>query len=113
MNTKNEELIRDEYFIRLLLWWQFNDRVRANEEMFNNSDEILIWKDNLTSLLDILDIDDIQDRITAAEIYRSMSQFSKSKSLLKNIKDVQYQSVKKLIADACDLKNSKVLIIND
>lgn len=112
LNSKNKELIRDEYLIRLLLWWHFNDRVRANEEMFNSNEEILIWKDNLVRLLDILDIDEIQDRITAAEIYRSIGRFSKSKSLLKSITDVQFQPVKKLISDACDIKSTKVFKIS-
>lgn len=98
----------DEIFLRIRIWWGFNDRVRNNETVFLNKNDKLLWKLNLIRLLEILEIDNINHLFMIAEINRNLGNFKKCLEIINNIKDINYSILKNKLIENCNLKNTKV-----
>jgi hypothetical protein len=54
--------IQQELYIRVRIWWAFNDRVRNKNKIFNSDIEKEIWQDNLNFLLSHYIQEDIENR---------------------------------------------------
>jgi hypothetical protein len=81
----------EEIWIRKRILWAFNDRIRANEPIFKNNTEIILWEDNCEKYIELLDISDNKAKITVAELFRNLGKFEKSLNILKTIKDPEFQ----------------------
>jgi hypothetical protein len=81
----------EEIWIRKRLWWAFNDRIRANEPIFKNNTEKILWEDNCEKYIELLDVTDSKAKITVAELYRNLGKFEKSLNILKTIKEPEFQ----------------------
>lgn len=76
---------KEEFYLRLLLWWAFNDRVRNGNPLFENTDEEISWGKNLHALLNILDNKIPEHRIFELEIQRNFGNFDEAMKLLKTL----------------------------
>jgi hypothetical protein len=104
--TRNEE---DEFYIRQKIWWSYNDRVRwKGKEQFKNNDDRILWKSNLDRFLELLDELDINHLIMSAEIYRNFGDFEKCMSIIRGIKEPDFENIKDAFEKACTDKKTKV-----
>jgi len=46
LNSGIAESRFDEIYIRNAIWWAYNDRIRNGNDIFNNEDDELRWKEN-------------------------------------------------------------------
>ena len=102
-DSENEEI-----FIRLRIWWSFNDRVRKGKPLFKNEHEETQWLENVHGLLRLFDPADVSHRIMTAELYRNMGQFDKCKEVLSSISDSKFDWLTKKFISECDKGNNMV-----
>jgi hypothetical protein len=106
------ESVDDEYFIRQRILWKFNDRVRYGDPLFNNEIEKKVWTDNINSLLDIIDYDDINQKILAAELHRYLGDFDKCLEIMDSMENPQLVWLKDAFREECGKKNKEVFQLN-
>jgi len=93
-NYKTEE---DEIYLRIRLWWAFNDRVRAGKPLFSSESDKADWQQNLEKLLKLLDSGYNEDIIMMVEIYRNLGDFKKSRDLLASLQNDTVYNFKELV----------------
>ncbi len=98
----------DELFLRLRIWWSFNDRVRSNREIFENEEEKNLWRSNAVRLIEMLHDEDNSDIIMKAELYRNMGEFEKCLNTLNIIKEKDFDWLKSDFEENCKNRNTKV-----
>jgi hypothetical protein len=103
---------RDEFFVREQIWWAFNDRVRNGKPLFNTVAEELIWSENAQRLIELLDIDDIDQRIMQAELYRNLGKFEECQQLLNTLDHPDIQWLVDLFAKEIVRNNKMVFQLN-
>jgi hypothetical protein len=81
----------EEIWIRKRMWWAFNDRIRANEPIFKNNAEKILWEDNCEKYIELLDKTDNKAKLTEAELYRNLGNFENSLNILQTIKEPEFQ----------------------
>jgi hypothetical protein len=104
-NDKEKEII-----IRTELWQAFNDRVRKRrkKKMFINENDKNLWEQNCKILISLLDKNDINQKITIAELYRNLGQFDDCLELINSLPDDNCDWLKNKYKLECDAKNQKV-----
>lgn len=107
--AKNKE---EEIDIRMRLWWSYNDRIRNSENIFNDENDELRWHDNVNKLLTILDLNDDNDKIVAAELYRNLGNFDACRDVVNSIENEDLEWVKEKFLKACNEKNRWVIQMN-
>lgn len=109
LDINQPEFIKQEYYLRLRIWWAYNDRVRwKGNKLFINEQDGALWKANLKKLLELLDLDDDNDKIMAGEIYRNLGDFEKCMSIIQSISDSDFKNVKDAFIKECNARNTKV-----
>jgi len=101
----------EEIYLRTRLWWAYNDRVRAEKQLFLLESDKASWQNNLQQLLMILDPDYNEDIIMMVEIYRNFGDFEKSKALLASLQNdviYDYTDLKKRFSKELKKKNTLV-----
>ena len=78
----------DEKFIRIRIWWSYNDYFRTGKGKEVPQDMQDLNTKNLIALLKLLDESDQNDLLMKAEILRNLGWFDESKLLLDRIIDV-------------------------
>lgn len=76
---------KEAFYLRLHLWWAFNDRVRQGNPLFENTDEEISWGKNLHHLLNLLTDEIPEHRIFEVEIQRNFGNFEEAMKLLKTL----------------------------
>lgn len=104
--------IKEEKYLRIRLWWEFNDRVRKNEELFEHENARIFWYENVNRLLEILSDEDPDDIIRKAELNRNLGNFEKCMEVMDSIKNENYDWLKEKFREECNKKNDKVVEIN-
>jgi hypothetical protein len=102
-NTKMEEKN-----LRLEIWWCFNDRDRKGEQLFSSEADKLIWNKNALILIELLDANDINQKISIAELYRNLGNFEKCQEILNCIETSDFDWLKEAFEKECENKNTKV-----
>ena len=81
----------NEKSLRLEIWHGFNDRIRENKELSNNENakklfinenDKKIWKENCEMLINLLDFDNLNEKIMIAELHRNLGNFDKSMEII-------------------------------
>lgn len=99
----------EESFLRFEVWRGFNDRKRAEKELWNDENEQLIWKENIESLIAMIRPEWEEESITLAELHRNLGQFDKALEILSEFRDKRHkETVQKLMAE-CRKKNTEVI----
>lgn len=102
----------DELFIRRRILWHFNDKTRIGEPLFSSKTDENLWLDNIKTLLDLLDINDINEKILLAELNRNLGNFERCVGILDSIEMTNLVWLKKAYKNECDIKNTKVFQLN-
>jgi hypothetical protein len=97
----------DHKFLRIKLWQAINDKFRNNLDMIEYEKEI--YEENCLKLIEILDKNEIYEKIMCAEIYRNLGNFIECKNILETISEEKYLWIKKIIENECILNNKKVI----
>ena len=103
------ESIDDEKFIRVRIWWSFNDYFRNKQDDQITPEMEQLNNENLTALLKILDESDINELLMKAEVYRNLMQFDASFKLLNGMKDPNLDWVKEKILTEINNLNNRVI----
>ena len=123
---KIEELTEDEYYhaidsglgattekekhLRLVTWWCSNDGFRDSSKSFDQAPEDRCVE-NMRRLFDLLDTDDVNDRITKAEVARELGNFTEAIDLATTIDDEDTEHVKSFLLDLCHQQSTVVKLI--
>ncbi len=102
------ETISNEKFIRINIWWSFNDYFRNNHENDITPDMQKLNTKNLIALLKILDESDNNELLMKAEVLRNLGQFKESKQLFDRISDDDMGWVKKKLLVEINKHNTQV-----
>jgi tetratricopeptide (TPR) repeat protein len=77
--------IEKEKTIRIWIWQAFNDRVRdGGEKMFVEKEDKDLWEENCCVLLNLLNRDDLNEKLLVAELYRNLGRFEDCIEILNN-----------------------------
>jgi len=98
--------VKDEIYLRKLLWWKINDPIRQGKEQSISEKRLEIFKDNLQMLKSILGNTN-ENRIMKAEIYRELGNFDNVSKLLSDLPK-KYDTVFEKIQSLAKQKNSLV-----
>jgi hypothetical protein len=104
--TKKKE---DTIFIRQQIWWTFNDRVRVGKktELFIHENEKDLWEQNCNHLLNLLDKDNVNQKIMIAELLRNLGQFERCTNLINELPN-DFDWLKTQFETECAKKNTMV-----
>jgi len=105
-NNKNELK-----FLKINLWWTFNDRIRENKDLFLKENDKEIYEQNCFDLINILKQNNINNKIMAAELNRNLGKFDECKSILESIKDEEYNWIIELLETECSKNNKDNIIL--
>lgn len=102
-----------ELYVRTNIWRTFNDRVRAQKELFQHEQDAQKWEDNCHSLLKLFDANNQNHQLIAAEVYRNLGQFDEALKILKKIKtqvakDAELMDMVDQLMEQCNMKNTAV-----
>ncbi|MEN8193803.1 MAG: hypothetical protein ABFS12_13355 [Bacteroidota bacterium] len=108
-----------EFFLRLRLWWEFNNSNRYNKSQ-SNSDKIIwrnkrekkYWKENILRLIELFDKNSDDKKLIVAELYRNLGEFEKSIELLNEVVNTDYDWVVNTMEEECKKKNTRVIQLN-
>lgn len=106
LNVANNK--KEEIFIRLRILWAYNDRVRNSLPLFTSESEIAKWRKNFDSLLNLLDTENVNDRLLIAEINRNTGNFEKCISIIDSIETPYLDWIKQAFKAECNNKNQLV-----
>lgn len=104
--NQNEEL-----YIRKRIWWSFNDRLRKGMKLFKFVNEEVRWKENIDRLLELLNIDQDDQKIMAAELHRNLGEFERCMELINSIEDAELEWLKVGFNRECNKKNRNVFLL--
>ena len=102
------EKIPDERYIRIRIWWSYNDYFRNDHENKITPDMHDLNAKNLLALLKLLDESDQNDLLMKAEILRNLGWFEESKLLLDRISDGDLAWVKEKFLVEINNQNKQV-----
>jgi hypothetical protein len=102
----------EEMHIRLRLWWSFNDRVRGGNELFESEEEKEIWEKNIKRLMKLSDPDDIDQKITLAELHRCLGDFKSCMKIINRIRRPEFVKLKSLFKEECEKQNTIVFLLS-
>ena len=102
----------EEVYIRKKIWWSYNDRVRKGEELYKSEEEKVLWTNNVNRLIDLLDENEIEQKIMIAELNRNLSKFEKCMSILRGIENPDFNRLKVMFEVECNKINTLVFQLN-
>jgi len=97
-----------EIYIRKHIMWLYNDRIRFDQNIFQEEHDEKLWKDNLKKLYNLLDDTD-KNLMLKAEIQRNLGDFENCLEILKNIHNDELNSIKEKLIYECKKKNRQVI----
>ena len=104
-STKDEEL-----FLRVRIWWGFNDRVRKGGNLFNTDNEKFLWEKNAKILLNLLNNEDINENIMIADLNRNLGNFEECLKIINNL-GTDFDWLKPAFINECSKGNDQVFQI--
>lgn len=106
-SVKNDK--EKERIVRQEIWWAFNDRIRAGNEIFIQETDEDLWRQNCLRLIELFDdMTDINQVIMTAELYRNLGKFDECIKLMDSV-DKDYDWIIQKFKSECANKN-KLLI---
>ena len=105
--------LEDEKFLRVKAWWLFNDYLRElehQESELDKRDDVIkdFYKSNLLRLKQILNLDNVNEKIQLAEVCRNLCEFESCMKIINELPANLNWLVQKITA-ACEVKNSFVI----
>ena len=103
---------KDELYIRLRIWWSYNDRLRTGREIFMDEEDQLKWSENILKMMDLLDPTDLNEKIMLAEAHRNLGDFDACEKLILSIDNDELNEIKVKFIYQCKRKNKWVIQLN-
>ncbi len=97
--------------IRKRIWWSYNDRLRKGGKLFRFINDEVRWKENIHRLLELLNIEQDDQKIMIAELYRNLGDFERCLELINSIEDAEVEWLKALFQRECKMKNQNVFLL--
>jgi len=98
-------------YFRNRLWWAYNDKFRKNNDVELTNEEETAYENNCLKLIEILDINDIDEKLMIAELYRNIGNFTECKNILSTIDDEERNIIRDTMKKECNKNNKKTVII--
>lgn len=109
LEKKNYRNGEQEFYIRLRLWWTYNDMHRYDKGFKEDKELKKELRKNLEELLPLCDENYMESNIMKAEIYRHLGEFENCRKILKKIPEGQgYDKIISKMKRKCLLRNKKV-----
>lgn len=111
----NTDLIRskeDEIFIRTRILWEYNDSYRKGRTSHESEEGKIKKKENIEALIALLDINDVNQKLLMAELYRNLCNFDEAINLLNTNDDEKLKWIKERMIEECNKQNSLVFQLN-
>jgi len=118
LQSINMVLFRDqneETYLRMKLWYTFNDRVRDlssendekifYQELFTEELDVVLYENNCRKLIEIQDKVADNRIVAIAELKRNLTLYDESIAVLDTVTTPQYQFAIKCIRNLCEMKN--------
>jgi len=102
----------EEQYIRMHLWWAYNDRLREGKRLFLGDGDELRWTDNCQKLKVLFDPEDVYQKLLIAELNRNMGNFNECMNILQGINDNDLNWVKDKLISQCKKSNRWVVDLN-
>jgi len=103
--------LNEELFIRKRIWWSYNDRLRKGGKLFRFINDEVRWKENIHRLLELLDIEQVDQKIMIAELHRNLGDFERCLELINSIEDAEVEWLKALFQRECNKTNRNVFLL--
>ncbi|HZL10080.1 MAG TPA: hypothetical protein VFC65_08785 [Prolixibacteraceae bacterium] len=97
---------RSAYFIREVY------RLRKGGKLFRFEREEVQWKANIDRLLELLDIEQLDQKIMVAELHRNLWEFERCLELINSIEDAELEWLKAGFNRECNKKNRNVFLLS-
>jgi len=101
----------EEWYLRLNLWWAFNDRTREGKDIFLTEDDKDVYESNCVALIEMLDKNKRNEKIIIAELYRNLGKYVECNSILDTIEEEKYARFKEISKKECEKNNRNVVEI--
>lgn len=102
------ETIPQERFLRLNIWWSYNNYFREGKENEITPEIEFMNKDNLSLLLTLLNESDDNDLMMKGEVLRCLGRFEESRQLLEKVENPNLKEVKEKFLTEINNKNIRV-----
>ena len=112
LENKIYESKDDEVYLRQKLWWGFNDRVRNNEPIYKGEKDKKLWLENINKLLELLDIEELEEKIMIAELFRNLGEFQKCIEIATTLENTELDWIREALVSECLEKNRSVVRLN-
>lgn len=123
LETKVFQSVVEERYLRVNIWWTFNDRIRQKDEkhklkgmnvpiLVHSDDEKKLWEENTYYLIGMLDQEDYNNRIMIAELNRNLGKFDECMEILNGIEEEGLKWLKEMFEVKCRNKDRFVFRLN-
>ena len=102
------ETISEERFLRMNMWWSFNDYIRIGHENKITPDMQKLNTENLILLLTLLNEANENDLLMKAEVLRNLGRFEESRHLLNKVESPDLIEVKEKFLAEINKQNKQV-----
>jgi hypothetical protein len=106
------ETKEEETYIRRQIWWAYNDRIRMGQTIFVSGEDEVLYTQNCTRLMMLLDPSDSGQKIMLAELKRNLGDFDACLQLLQSLDDKDFDWLKAKLIRACKKKRQWVMALN-
>lgn len=106
------ETKEEETYIRRQIWWAYNDRIRMGQAIFVSGEDEVLYTQNCTRLMMLLDPSDSGQKIMLAELKRNLGDFDACLQLLQSLDDMDFDWLKAKLIRACKKKRQWVMALN-
>lgn len=100
----------EETFIRQMIWWGFNDRLRKGNDIFLIKGDKKLWKENCEKLIELFDLTDMIQRLMIGELHRNLGNFDKCIEIINSLPE-DFNLYKDQFNERCLEKNRCVFEI--
>ena len=104
LNDKIYSNKEEELYLRYQLWVYLN-----REEL--NKDKQAFYESNCKELIKLYNMEDIDEKLRIAELYRNIGNFAECVKILEAINDKDYSQTKELLLEECKKENRETIKI--
>jgi len=102
----------EEQRLRLNLWWTFNDRIREGRDIFLSKEDEDLYEANCLALIEMLDQNEINQKIMIAELYRNLGKYSECNNVLDTLEEGRFTEIKEALKKECEKGSKNVIELN-
>ncbi|MDX9846161.1 MAG: hypothetical protein RBT74_04185 [Tenuifilaceae bacterium] len=103
----------EEIYLRVRIWWAYNDRVRRKARRFTGKDDKQRWESNCNALIDLLNPHNIDHTLMLVELHRNLGRFTEALQIAETIPSDNYPAFKAQQLLHCRLRRKRVFRIKE